>query len=150
MMRRGLLLLLALAAPGAAAAKKAGLFDRILAATGAGHRKALDERGDVLLNAGDVPEELLAPSAFAPQEDAWATDPELGILSKLMEGDYMSVFTDIAYNKEFTQLWDEPRAVAFVLKNHKILEGIRGVPEIAAKKDEDITAEDVRARVHAP
>lgn len=137
--------LLALAAPAPASGKKAGLLDRLLAAaTGAGgHRQALNGLGDMPL------EELLQPpaAAFAPREDAWRVDPELRVLSKMMEGDFMGIFQILALDKELERVWSEPRAVAHVLKTMKVFEGVRGVPEIMAKADGDITKEDVRVKL---
>jgi hypothetical protein len=154
MLRRGLLaltagsllLLLALAAP--AAAKKPSLFDRILKAT-TGGRQA-QQAGGILtdLLSGELPPELKDPSAFAPKEDAWAVDPELRILSRMMEGDHLGIFEDLAFNKDLQEVWSEPRAVAHILKTMPIFEGIRGVPEIMAKAPEQITKEDVSERAN--
>ena len=76
--------------------------------------------------------------------DSWATQPNLRVLSQMMEGDRFGVLTNMANDKGLEEIWSKPWAFHRMLQTFPMLEGIKGFPELMAKEKEDLTPEDVR------
>ena len=78
--------------------------------------------------------------------DSWATQPNLRIVSQMMEGDRFTVMRDMANNKGLEEIWSKPWAFHRMLQTFPMLEGIKGFPELMAKDKDELTPEDVRRR----
>lgn len=77
-------------------------------------------------------------------EDPWETQRGLKMVRRLLDGDQLGVVLDMARNPELEQIWENPRATFRLLQSYPMLGGIRGVKDIMAKSEAEITPGDVR------
>ena len=77
-------------------------------------------------------------------EDPWETQPGLKMVRRLLDGDQLGVVLDMARNPELEQIWGNPAAAFRMLQNYPMLGGIRGVKDVMAKSEAEVTPEDVR------
>ena len=81
----------------------------------------------------------------APLEDPWETHAGLKVVRRLLDGDHLGVVQQLSDNPELEQIWSVPQATYRLLQIYPMLGGIRGVKEIMAKSEEQVTREDVRS-----
>lgn len=110
------------------------------------HRAAQAIQG-AFLGGQQQQQSTVAPAETEPPpklEDPWETQRGLKMVRKLLDGDQLGVVLDMVQNPELEQVWSNPRATFRLLQSYPMLGGIRGVKDIMAKSEAEITPEDVR------
>lgn len=97
-----------------------------------------------------------APAAAAAPEEAqepvnvWTAQGELKLMSKMKDGGHLDVLQTMIKTKDLERIWGNPKAFYIMMQNFPMLAGIKGVPELMTKKQEEVTPEDVSERVEGP
>jgi hypothetical protein len=73
--------------------------------------------------------------------DSWATQPDLRVLSKMMDGDRCGVVSGMANDKGLEEIWSKSWAFHRMLQSFPMLEGIKGFAKrakrAATRRDDD-------------
>ena len=124
-----------------AAPKRRGLFERMAAAVSG--RETQESGIDVLAaKASDLADAVGALVDNGPREDSWAKDRDLIMMQKMLNGESLSIFDSLANADGLEEVWSKPKVVFRMLQAYPIMEGIKGVKELMAKKEEELTSED--------
>jgi len=124
-----------------AAPKRRGLFERMAAAvTGRETQESGIEA--IAAKASGLADALGAMVDRGQGEDSWAEDRDLIMLQKMLNGDSFSIFDNLANAEGLEEVWSKPKVVFRMLQAYPILEGIKGVKDLMAKKEEELTSKD--------
>jgi hypothetical protein len=98
------------------------------------------------------PTATAAAPAAAPEEaqkpfNVWTAPGELKLMSKMKDGGHLDVLQTMIQTKDLERIWGNPKAFYVMMQNFPMLAGIKGVPELMTKKQEEVTPEDVSERV---
>ena len=64
-------------------------------------------------------------------------------MSKMKDGGHLDVLQAMIKTKDLERIWGNPKAFYVMMQNFPMLAGIKGVPELMSKKQEEVTPEDV-------
>lgn len=108
---------------------KQPLFNRLMGALSSATQQHQGENDEAHKNTGVA--------------DIWSLDEELILAKRILNGEHVSAVADMTNNKDLDTIWSNPQTVSTILKAMPMFKGLKGVKEVLAKDEADITPEDV-------